>query len=164
MKTKIIFRTIALLFCSALFFACPYESTVPIDEANVNTDPQLLGTWKKVNTEDESIVVRALDKTHYAIEKIGKSENGTEHYLAFESIVSGFHFLNIQRKDSAEGEQKYMLYKMLVRADSVTLTEITDNIDEQFSNSAALKNFIAGNMKNSYFFNKEDLVYLKVSN
>lgn len=164
MKTKIIFRTIALLFCSALFFACPYESTVPIDEANVNTDPQLLGTWKKVNTEDESIVVRALDKTHYAIEKIGKSENGTEHYLAFESIVSGFHFLNIQRKDSAEGEQKYMLYKMLVRADSVTLSEITDNIDEEFSNSAALKKFIAGNMKNSYFFNKEDLVYLKVSN
>lgn len=164
MKTKSIFHIIALLFCAALFFACPYESTVPIDEANVNTDPQLLGTWKKVNTEDESIVVTALDKTRYAIEKIGKSENGTEHYQAFESIVNGFHFLNIQRKDSAEGEQKYMLYKILVRADSVTLSEITDNIDERFSNSAALKKFIAGNMKNSYFFNKEDLVYLKVPN
>lgn len=164
MKTKSIFHIIALLFCTALFFACPYESTVPIDEANVNTDPQLLGTWKNVNTDDESIVVTALDKTHYAIDKIGKSNKEMEHYLAFESIVNGFHFLNIQRKDSAEGEQKYMLYKILVRADSVTLSEITDNVDEQFSNSAALKKFIAGNMKNSYFFNKEDLVYLKVPN
>ncbi|HNP49363.1 MAG TPA: hypothetical protein PKL85_11030, partial [Bacteroidia bacterium] len=164
MKTKSIFHIIALLLCSVLFFACPYESSVPIDEANIGTDPRLLGKWKKNNSEDVSIDVTAFDKTHYTIDRIGKSENEMEHYLAFESIVNGFHFLNIQRKDSADGEQKYLLYKMLVRADSVILSEITDNIDEQFSNSTALKKFIAGNMNNSYFFNKEDLVYLKVPN
>lgn len=58
----------------------------------------------------------------------------------------------------------YYLYKMDVSPSGsrITLSAVTENIDEVFTSSAELKAFIQKNMKHSFFFEKEEEVYLRL--
>jgi hypothetical protein len=50
----------------------------------------------------------------------------------------------------------------VVNDNIITVREMTDNVRETFENSNDLKQFIAANMNNSYFFNKDEATYLKM--
>ena len=110
---KIIFQSVSVLLCAFILFACPYESVVPIDSPTVPLDKKLIGTWKKLNAEDESYVISERDEYTFNIEKRGKSESDTEHFWGYESHVDGIRFLNILRVGPTDTLSKFFFYKIL---------------------------------------------------
>lgn len=160
--------SIACLLTSAiLFLGCPYDSEVPIDKPSVKINPKLIGAWEPRNNQDESYVISKKDAFTYSIEKTNKKskEKDNQVYLAYTSMVNGTAFLNLWENTIDTSSIKYYLYKLEMTGDAIiTLAEVTENIDERFTVSVDLKNFISANMKNSYFFSKEETSYIRTGN
>ncbi len=164
---KKLLSILCLLACSILFVGCPYDSEVPIDKPSVKINAKLLGTWEARSNQDESYKITKKDDFTYSIEKSNKKskEKDTQKYLAYTSMVSGGTFLNLWENSSDVSSIKYYLYKMEMTGDAmITLAEITENVDEHFTTSEELKKFIGDNMKNSYFFSKEETAYIRTGN
>jgi len=136
---------------------------VPIDAPGVKLNPILIGTWQEKT--DSSTLYQVSSQDIYTC-KIIESHHGntdTKQYLAYASVVNGSTFLNLWEDQPDESNHTYMLYRLDVKNEnSVTLVEVTENIDEQFTSSEQLKKFISGNMKNSYFFGKEETELIRV--
>ncbi len=142
--------SLAILLCS-----CPYESVVPIDEPRVKINPKILGTWEETEDHDVYKVSRKDDFT-YSIDVTENKDNKANHFIAFLSTVNGATFLNLSEIKPADSGKKYALYKIEMPGDDmVKIFAVSDNIREQFTSSQDLKKFIATNMKNSYFLERE---------
>ena len=152
---KLLHLTGLLAFCFA-FSGCPYETEVPLDVPAIKINPALLGTWKDHANSNEIYTVTKQDEFTYAIVKTQTLKAESENYLAYASVVNKTTFLNIWENRSNEKSHPFILFKMEVHHENqVVLTEVTENIDEKFTSSEALRKFVAANMKNSYFFGKE---------
>ncbi len=138
---------IAFLFAASLFLtACPYASSVPIDEPNIKIDKSLLGKWIKAAdlTSD--------NPTFYEVEKMNKYkykmfENtystsdetySKKFYMLHLSKINNTIFVNMQK----EGAGDYSLYKLDKGDGEMTLYEITNNIDDKFNTPNELKAYI----------------------
>jgi hypothetical protein len=154
---------ISMLSLSFIFCGCPYESTVPINTSSMKINPKLLGTWEMQNGKHDTYKVTKMDEFTYAITQINTKEY-KEKLLAYESVVNGTSFLNIWEDKVGESKQ-YSLYKIEMKPDgTVVLAEVTDNIAEHFTSSGQLQEFIAVNMKNSYFFGKDEVKLIRMGN
>ena len=143
---------------------CPYETEVPISEPSVKFPAELLGKWESKSSSDEIITIKK--KTDYIVSIINtKKEPGEddkpEEYEAYLSEVDAVKFLNISKLSEQGSGSNFYLYKIEVSANGsrITLNAVTENIDEQFSNSAELKAFIKKNMHLSFFYEKEEEIY-----
>src|SRR5574337_362874 len=149
---------------SLMFMGCPYQSKYSIDDpSNSKPDKQLVGSWEEKGSSDYEWKV-TLDENWYRIEKkstSGESSDETTIYKGFLSDVGGATFMNVYELDdySSSDDRKYYFYKVEKKgedADRVKLKAVTDNITEEFENSADLKAFIKKNMEISFFYNKDD--------
>ena len=164
---KKILSIVCLLACSILFIGCPYDSEVPIDKPAVKINQKLVGTWEARSNKDESYKITKKDDFTYSIEKTNKKskDKDTQKYLAYTSLVNGTSYLNLWENNGDASSIKYYLYKIEMTGDAViTLAEVTENVDERFTTSEELKIFIGDNMKNSYFFGKEETSYIRTGN
>lgn len=145
-----------MLCLAVVLGGCPYKSELPIDNPSVKVDPALLGYWQSAS---KGYTVSKLDTYHYLISD-KQSETGSEH-KAFMSNVGTDRFLNVI--DDSEGPTMYYLYRLTLNSagNQITLSGVTENIDEHFSNSAELKAFIERNKHISFFYDKQDEVYTK---
>ncbi len=150
-----------------LLMGCPYETEVPISEPSVMFPADLLGKWESKSSGDEIMTIRK--KTDYIVsisktKKEPKEDDKPEEYEAYLSEVDAVNFLNISEPSEQGSGAKFYLYKIEVSANNsrITLNAVTENIDEQFSNSAELKAFIQKNMHLSFFYEKEDEIYQKL--
>lgn len=155
---------ILMIFAVLLFSGCPYTSEVAIDSTpELKIDEKLLGKWEsKSSTDTEYKVSKADDKT-YLIEKKSKESTDATRYIGFLSEVNGIRFLNIY-EDIETATKAWYFYKVDLTGSAarITLSEITENIDEEFHESAQLKEFIKKNMDNSFFYSKEEEVYYRL--
>lgn len=165
MKKLIQFALIAVF--SFALMACPYETEVPIDQPSVKFPSNLLGKWEPKSSNEEVLTIAK--KTEYVVtisksKKKPEADDKPEQYEAYISEIDGVKFLNITEKNEYSSGSKFYLYKMEVSASSsrLTLSPVTENIDEKFSTSAELKAFIQKNMQHSFFYEKEDEVYLRL--
>jgi len=157
MKKLKLFGLLSLL--SILFMGCPYTSEVAIDNPSVKIEPKMLGQWESKNSETDKYSVTKADDYTYNIEK--KSSSSITHYKAYESVLNGTKFLNLW-EDSASTKTFYLYkYELSGSGAKITLKGITDNITEKFTSSADLKKFILANMGLSFFYDKEDEVYIR---
>jgi len=148
-----------ILFVGSCFIigGCPYETDVPIDTPSVKIDPNLMGTWVDHDNTNETYTVTRQDDFSYHIVVTQVEENESESYLAYVSMVNKTMFLNISKIEPVDTSPGFILYKMEINNDEeLTLTEVTENIDETFSTSQELKKFISKNMANSYFYGKDE--------
>ena len=157
----------AMAVCCLLLMGCPYETEVPISEPSVKFPADLLGKWESKSSGDEIMTIRK--KTDYIVsisktKKEPKEDDKSEEYEAYLSEVDAVKFLNISEVGEQGSGAKFYLYKIEVSANNsrITLNAVTENIDEQFSNSAELKAFIQKNMHLSFFYEKEDEIYQKL--
>jgi hypothetical protein len=158
---KKIVTIISMLSLSFTFCGCPYESAVPINTPSIKVNPKLPGTWEMQNDKHDTYKVTKMDEFSYAITQTNKKENN-DKLFAYESVVNGTSFLNIWE---AGKSKQYSLYKIEMKPDgTVMLAEVTDNITEHFTSSGQLKKFIASNMKNSYFFGKDEVKLIRKGN
>ncbi len=160
-------QLVAMAACCFLLMGCPYETEVPISEPSVTFPADLLGKWEPKSSGDEIVTIRK--KTDYIVsisktKKEPKEDDKPEEYEAYLSEVDAVKFLNISEVGEQGSGAKFYLYKIEVSANNsrITLNAVTENIDEQFSNSAELKAFIQKNMHLSFFYEKEDEIYQKL--
>ncbi len=101
------------------------------------------------------------DDFSYKIVRTTKKSNDVVTYTAFASDVDGDTFLNII--DDSDTDKKYYLYKLVLNSSSTkaTLLAVTENIDEVFTTSADQKSFIRKYKNLSFFFSKDEDVYIK---
>jgi hypothetical protein len=149
---------LSLLACACLvWIGCPYETAVPIDAPSVKVDLKLQGTWVLRDDPDEVYTVSPLDMYTYQIVVTQKDSDDQEIYQAHTSMVNKTMFLNITKDEEEDTSKSYILYKLEFRSDEwITLSEVTENIDEKFTSSKDLKNFISKNIMKSYFYGKEE--------
>ena len=157
------------LFVLFSFFlmGCPYESEVPIDQPSVKYPNGLLGKWEPKSSSDDLMVISRKDDFLMKIvktKKEAKADDTPEEYEGYLSDVGGTRFLNLyEKKEESFGSKKYYLYKIELSSSGarVTLSPLTENIDEKFDKPADLKAFIQKNMHLSFFYDKEDEVYIR---
>ncbi len=145
--------------------ACPYASKVPIDKAGVKFDRNLLGKWKKYSNSEskhpEYFEIADIDGNQFNINKFEYSSSDSSYnksvYLAHISKIGDYLFLNMQKG----GEGDYFLHRIDLNGNTFKLYEVTDNIDETFNTSEELRDFIKKNMHLSFFYNKDEKLYIK---
>lgn len=153
MNMKKIINLSLVLSLMIVFYGCPYESLVPINDPTLAIDKKLLGKWEP-GKEGEIYTIKKQDEFNYTID----SEKGDkkESYTAFLSDVNGTLFLNLSESKNANDPKKYLFYMIeWINESSFKLYPISENVREKFKTKEELKKFIAENMKNSYLFEKE---------
>jgi len=159
--------TIGLVAIVVLLAGCPYSSSVPIDEGTVKVSSGLVGEWVSTGDKESEnatyFIVTKDDKFHATARKMEFSSSDstyseTIYHLTF-SDVNGETFMNAMEKEGTT----YNLYKFKFdeKAGEIYTSEVTDYIKETFSTSAELKDFIAKNKSNSYFFTNTNETYVR---
>jgi hypothetical protein len=156
-----------LLAFVVLLAGCPYSSSVPIDEGTVKVPSELEGQWISV-ADTEAVnpnyfVITKDDKLKATVKKMEFSSSDstystTTYHLTF-SEVKDETFMNAIE----EGGATYSLYKFRFdeKEGKIYTSEVTDYIKETFATSKELKDFIAKNKSNSYFFTNSDETYVR---
>lgn len=157
----------AVVSFSFLLLGCPYETEVPIDQPSIKFPGNLFGRWEPKNSSDDVLTIKRKDDFVVTITKTkkdAKPDDSVEQYEAFLSEVDNIRFLNVTDVSENNATLKYVLYRIDVSPNSarITLSAVTENIDETFTSSAELKAFIQKNMQHSFFFEKEEEVYLRL--
>jgi hypothetical protein len=159
--------SLGLLALVVLIAGCPYSSTVPVDEGTVKVDDKLVGTWisaaDKETVNPTYFVITKDDKLHATAKKMEFSSgdstySATIYHLTF-SDVNGETFMNAIE----EGGSTYSIlkFKFDTKSGEVFTAEVTDYIKETFNTSKELKDFIARNKSNSYFFTNTSETYVR---
>lgn len=162
-----IMSTASLFVFILLLTGCPFSSSVPIDEGTVKVSDQLQGEWMSTaDLESENptyFEISKDDKFHATARKMEFSSSdstwsATVYNLTF-SDVNGETFMNAIE----EGGSTYNLYKFSFdeRTGEINTSEVTDYIKESFNSSKELKDFIAKNKENSYFFTNTIETYVR---
>ncbi|MBN1252766.1 MAG: hypothetical protein JXR51_05915 [Bacteroidales bacterium] len=154
-------------FVAVIFIltACPYQSQVPIDVPNQKIDKTIIGKWVKNSEADkenpEYFQISELDTYKYNIVKFEYQSNDSTYkqtkYLTHFTKIEDYVFMNMQQ----DGEGDFYLHRIDMNGDEFTLYELTDNIDEKFASSEELKKFVEKNMKLSFFYNKDEIKYVR---
>lgn len=164
---KHLLQLLSVLTISVFLAGCPYETEVPIDNPTIKFPVALFGQWEPKNSSDELYTIRKKDDYTVAISKTKrevKPGDAPEEYEGYISEVGGVKFLNLSEKKEQENNvKKFTLFKMEISPSGsrITLSAVTENIDEQFHTSAELKTFIQQNMNHSFFYDKEEQVYIR---
>lgn len=158
---------IAIAAFGFLLMGCPYETEVPISEPNVTFPAELLGKWQPVNSSEDIMTIKKKTDHVVSITKTKKQpgpDDNPEEFEAYISQVGAITFLNISEVEEDVSDGKYYLYRMEVHANGsrITLSAVSENIDEQFNTSAELKAFIEKSMHLSFFYEREDEMYQRV--
>jgi hypothetical protein len=159
--------SIGLLAIIVLLAGCPFASSVPIDEGTVKVSSSLEGQWMSAaDLEAENPTYFTIikdDKLHATAKKMEFSSSDstyteTVYQLTF-SDVDGEVFMNALELGGAT----YNLYKFRFdeKEGKIYTSEVTDYIKETFSTSKELKDFIAKNKSNSYFYTNTDETYVR---
>ena len=158
---KSMFACALCAMCLFVFAGCPYSSEVPIDKPTVRLEEKLLGSWEPKSSSDDQITVTREDDFTYRIEKKSKNSDDPTVYKGFLSNVDGVKFLNIYEENASQ--KSYYLYKLEISGSGAkaTLAPMTENIDEKFETSEALKAFIKKYKDVSFFYSKEEDVFIR---
>jgi hypothetical protein len=148
-----------------LFTACPYSSSVPIDNPSVKVDKNLLGKWLKASDQTAEnptyYEIGQLDNFKYNIVKNEYNSYDSAYtktaYVGYVSKIDNLSFMNMQQ----DGKGDYYLHRLDLGNGEFSFIEVTDNIDEKFNTSAELKAFIKKYMNLSFFYNKDEEKYTK---
>lgn len=156
------FRILALIgMISLVFMGCPYSSDVSIDTASVKIDEKLVGKWEAKSSSDYSYTVSKADAYNYTIEKKSASSGDVTTYKGFLSNIAGTMYLNVFEDGSTT--VTYYFYKIEISpsGSKCTMTPVTENITEKFTTSTELKDFFKKNQGLSFFFDKDQDIYIK---
>ncbi len=175
MKKIINTRAVSVLLCSALLViltACPYSSTVPLENPSVKVSDKMLGKWveeSEFNDNPDYFVFLKNDDNRYTLEEYSYEEEGEEgeevkgykknnEYVGHFTKLGDKDFFNLFKSD----EDKYYFYWLEFPSDKqFIMHEVTDNITEEFTSSAELKAFFNKHKDLSFFYNKDAKKYNK---
>jgi hypothetical protein len=144
------------LFIALICTACPYQTPVPISEAALPIDEELLGRWKDdAKNKKEFIEISKKDATHYRIVQHKLNEelqvfekNEMSGHL---SKVNDTLYINLLQRNGYF--HPYKIRKVTNK--HIKLFPLSDHIKEKFEQSTALQSYIAQYQHLSFFFGNE---------
>lgn len=154
------------LFCMLfLLTACPYSAEFALQEPNEAVKKEYLGTWlKEGESENPSywVISKLTDKTYtFEEHEYDNNEKGynVKKYAGHFTRLGNVNFLNLKE----ESDVKFSFFKIELSADKkqMVIYEVTDNIDEKFSNADDLKAFFDKHKDLSFFYNSDEKTYIK---
>jgi hypothetical protein len=143
--------------------ACPYSSENPMDaKPSVKLEEKLLGQWESKSSSDYLYTVSKADDFTFKIEKKSNSSGDVTTYKGFLSTIDGTKFMNVYEESTSE-TKTYYFYKVDISTSGakVTMAPVTENIKEKFTSSDELKAFFKKHMGLSFFFDKDEDVYIR---
>lgn len=156
-----------LLAIVVLLAGCPYSSSVPIDDGTVKISSDLVGQWmstSEMESENPSyFVITKDDKFHATAKKMEYSSSDSSYsetifHLTF-SDVNGETFMNAMEEEGTT--YNLLKFKFDEKTGEISTSEVSDYIKETFTTSAELKDFIAKNKSNSYFYTNTTETYVR---
>lgn len=152
---------------SIVLWGCPYKSTVPLSTPSEYINKQVLGKWipkteeSKANPEYYTIEMK--DTFHYAVDHFQFNENDSTYeiksYICWTSNLENILFMNVQQ----ENQKEVMIHRLDVMGDKLmVLYQVTNNIDERFTDSGKMQSFFKKHMKLSFFYNTDEVELIKV--
>lgn len=151
-----------------LLFGCPYQSQVPVTKADLELDNSLFGKWQKTETVSSEnpnyLEISQADEKHYKILDFQYNQTDSvyksKEYIAHLSKVGDRIFVNLLENQ----KPPFMIHELERTAHSTfILREVTDNIDEKFSDSDELEKFVSKHAGLSFFYTKEESAYQKMT-
>ena len=135
-----------------LLSGCPYRSDVPLDTPSTAVDSRLVGLWREEVSPSVAVYDIEADG-EFGYKVAVKGDSGTTVYRAYLTPVGDHTYVNL--RDGADAGS-YSLFRLEVADDGSTFTlhPVTENITEQFTQSADLRAFVAKNQDLSFFFEK----------
>lgn len=165
MKNALLYSII--LFMAVLLWGCPYSSQVPLNDAVEKLDTNLLGKWvveaMMTNEHPEYYIISKRDSSHYDVYHHQYSdeqkEYSTKNYVGHTTRIDAILFMNLQETN---GTGDYLMHRLdVVPGRSMTMYEVTDNIDEKFDDPKEMREFFRKYMKLSFFYNKDEKVLIR---
>lgn len=167
---KNIIKTILFASSAFLFMGCPYKTKVQLEtNPSEKVQSKFLGTYEKKGSTTYRFEVKKKTATLYEVDEIKTSDDKlAKQYEAYTTTIKGTTFLvtwqtrSYSTKYTKENADFY-LYKLESNSSGTIakLTEVTDNITEEFESAAELRAFIAKNKDLSFFYNKKAAKYYK---
>jgi hypothetical protein len=149
-----------IIILTAIFFQCPYSSTVPIDKPNMSIDKKLLGKRKKYASDKNYIEIKKKSSNLFNIVQYTydttKKKYNKALFTGHLSKIGKLLFLNVK-----DDKGKYFFYKLEMSGNKVKAHAVTSNITEIFSSSKSLKKFFSKHKKLSFFYNKQPESFTK---
>lgn len=158
---------VSLMLMLFILTACPYSAEFPLDSPSEKTRAALMGKWIEDGTGENPsfyMITKASDNT-YKFEKNEYSSSDKKYnqtnYIGHITKIGNIDFLNLMDSN----DNKYYFHKLeLTKKDGkqqLVIYEVTDNIDEKFSNAEEMKAFFNKYKDLSFFYNKDEKKYNK---
>ncbi|MBI1286792.1 MAG: hypothetical protein GC178_04360 [Flavobacteriales bacterium] len=157
----------SILLVAVTLWGCPYKSKVALTDAVEKVDTNLLGKWIPENMlEKESpeyYVLNKRDSLHYDVEHYQYDDENKEYnlkqYVGHTTRLDAILFMNLQES----GSKEFLLYRLdVLPGMSMTMYEVTDNIDEQFTDPKQMREFFKKYMNLSFFYNKDSVKLIRM--
>lgn len=155
-----------LIIAALLLAGCPYSSSVPLSEPSEAVDPGLYGKWLKDSGDEnpDYYDIEEIDGISFNLTKFTWDSEALEYsmdtrYTSWFTTIGDVRFINIEDVDDPG---TYYFYKLeMPTADSFVLFEVTDNIDEEFTDSDEIYEFFDAYKHLSFFYNTDEETYLR---
>jgi len=167
---KIFLMRKLLFYCTStafilLLWGCPYQSLVPLGQPLEKINERIIGSWvsqHEVDKESPSYyVINTSDSIFYMIDHFTFNDNDSSYsvkqYVAHSTTLDSNLFLNVQ----GVGNKDYIMHRIELMKEGFVLYEVTDNVDEKFTNSEEMQTFFKKNMHLSFFYNREETVLVR---
>lgn len=157
---------VILVLLVIILTGCPYSSSVPLAEPSEEVAPDFYGKWLKDSGDEnpDYYDIEELDGTTFSLSKYTWDSEGEAYsldtsYTSWFTTMGDVRFMNIEDVDD---RGTYYFYKIeMPSADSFVLFEVTDNIDEEFTDSQELYDFFDAYKSLSFFYNSDEETYFR---
>lgn len=156
-----------LALVAVLLWGCPYKSAVPLSEPVEYVNKQIIGKW--IPKADESkenpeyYLIAENDTVSYSVEHFQFNQEDSSYtaksYICWTTRIDNIQFMNVQQA----GQKEVTLYRLDVMGDELmVLYQVTNNIDERFTDSQEMYAFFKKHMRLSFFYNGDEVDLIKV--
>ena len=170
MKNKISIPLLILsgFFILVLFSGCPYSSSVPLAPPSDIIEGSLYGKWV-MDSSDENpsyYSIEEMDGLTFILNKYSwNADSGSytldNRYTSWFTRIGPVLFMNIE---DVEDPGTYYFHKLeMIGSDTFILYEVTDNIDEVFTDSREMYDFFDKYKDLSFFYNSNEETYHRES-
>lgn len=155
---------VLIILFSLVLLGCPYSSSVSLAQPSEEVNAGFYGKWLK-DSDDENpdyYDIAELDGLSFSLNKYTWDSDDEEYsldttYTSWFTTIGNVRFMNIEDVDD---QGTYYFYKMeMPTADTFILYEVTDNIDEDFSDSDGMYAFFDAHKYLSFFYNSDEETY-----
>lgn len=157
----------SILLVAITLWGCPYKSQVALNDPVEKVNTNLIGMWvpeTMLTTENpEYYVLGKRDSVHYDVDHYQydneQKEYNLKQYIGHTTRLDAILFMNLQES----GSKEFLLYRLdVLPGMSMTMYEVTDNIDEKFTDSKQMREFFRKYMKLSFFYNKDSVKLIRM--